>query len=67
LELEGQNAELRGAVSEMTNRMEKYRKSYKDLASEHAAQKNEVSVKEEELSKYRRHVEKIESTLRNVS
>ena len=28
--LESQSAELKGAIAEMTSRMEKYRKSYKD-------------------------------------
>lgn len=31
LELEGQNAELKGVVAEVTARMEKYRKAYKDI------------------------------------
>jgi hypothetical protein len=31
LELEAQNAELKGAIAEVTARMEKYRKSYKEI------------------------------------
>ncbi|KAJ1421370.1 hypothetical protein B484DRAFT_452754, partial [Ochromonadaceae sp. CCMP2298] len=66
LGLESQNAELKGAVTEITARMEKFRRSYKDQASESVASKAALAEKEAELGKGRRSVEKAESALRNL-
>lgn len=61
------NAELKGHTTDSQHKMSKYRKSYKDIASELNVQRNEIILKETELFQQKKRGDLAEAEIRKVT